>query len=103
VKRGARYTVVVARQRLGTWPLSSISGPLHRARAIAEYFSYKGQATLWGFYGRLTSRPRPTARVAGLAGARPSRGVKLPGDVFYCTSPPARKSAKLSDAMGKGA
>jgi len=68
--------------------------------AIAEYFMYKGKATLV-IFDDLTKQAQAYRQMSLLLRRPPGREA-YPGDVFYCHSRLLERAAKLSDSMGKG-
>jgi F-type H+-transporting ATPase subunit alpha len=68
--------------------------------AIAEYFMYKGQATLI-IYDDLTKQASAYRQMSLLLRRPPGREA-FPGDVFYLHSRLLERAAKLSDALGGG-
>jgi F-type H+-transporting ATPase subunit alpha len=68
--------------------------------AIAEYFMYRGQATLV-VYDDL-SKQAMAYRQMSLLLRRPPGREAFPGDVFYLHSRLLERAAKLSDALGGG-
>ena len=98
-ERGALdYTVVVAASASEPAALQYLAP--YTGAAIAEYFMYKGQATLV-VYDDLTKQAQAYRQMSLLLRRPPGREA-YPGDVFYCHSRLLERAAKLSDAMGKG-
>ncbi|BEV36745.1 F0F1 ATP synthase subunit alpha [Synechococcus sp. M16CYN] len=98
-ERGALdYTVVVAANASEPAALQYLAP--YTGASIAEYFMYKGRATLV-IYDDL-SKQAAAYRQMSLLLRRPPGREAYPGDVFYCHSRLLERAAKLSDAMGKG-
>ena len=98
-ERGALdYTVVVAANASEPAALQYLAP--YTGASIAEYFMYKGKATLV-IYDDL-SKQAAAYRQMSLLLRRPPGREAYPGDVFYCHSRLLERAAKLSDAMGKG-
>jgi len=98
-ERGAlSYTVVVAANASEPAALQYLAP--YTGASIAEYFMYKGKATLV-IYDDL-SKQAAAYRQMSLLLRRPPGREAYPGDVFYCHSRLLERAAKLSDAMGKG-
>ena len=98
-ERGALdYTVVVAANASEPAALQYLAP--YTGAAIAEYFMYKGKATLV-IYDDL-SKQAAAYRQMSLLLRRPPGREAYPGDVFYLHSRLLERAAKLSDAMGKG-
>jgi len=98
-ERGALdYTVVVAASASEPAALQYLAP--YTGAAIAEYFMYKGKATLV-VYDDLTKQAQAYRQMSLLLRRPPGREA-YPGDVFYCHSRLLERAAKLSDAMGKG-
>ena len=98
-ERGALdYTVVVAANASEPADLQYLAP--YTGASIAEYFMYKGKATLV-IYDDL-SKQAAAYRQMSLLLRRPPGREAYPGDVFYCHSRLLERAAKLSDAMGKG-
>ncbi|MAR06193.1 MAG: F0F1 ATP synthase subunit alpha [Cyanobium sp. NAT70] len=98
-ERGALdYTVVVAANASEAAALQYLAP--YTGASIAEYFMYKGKATLV-IYDDL-SKQAAAYRQMSLLLRRPPGREAYPGDVFYCHSRLLERAAKLSDAMGKG-
>jgi len=68
--------------------------------SIAEYFMYKGRATLV-IYDDLTKQAQAYRQMSLLLRRPPGREA-FPGDVFYLHSRLLERAAKLSDKMGSG-
>ena len=98
-ERGALdYTVVVAANASEPAALQYLAP--YTGASIAEYFMYKGKATLV-IYDDLTKQAQAYRQMSLLLRRPPGREA-YPGDVFYCHSRLLERAAKLSDAMGKG-
>ena len=98
-ERGAlAYSVVVAANASESAALQYLAP--YTGASIAEYFMYKGKATLV-IYDDL-SKQAAAYRQMSLLLRRPPGREAYPGDVFYCHSRLLERAAKLSDAMGKG-
>lgn len=98
-ERGALdYTVVVAASASEPAALQYLAP--YTGASIAEYFMYKGKATLV-IYDDLTKQAQAYRQMSLLLRRPPGREA-YPGDVFYCHSRLLERAAKLSDAMGKG-
>jgi F-type H+-transporting ATPase subunit alpha len=98
-ERGALdYTVIVAANADDPATLQYIAP--YTGAAIAEYFMYKGQATLV-IYDDL-SKQASAYRQMSLLLRRPPGREAFPGDVFYLHSRLLERAAKLSDALGAG-
>ena len=98
-ERGALdYTVVVAANASEAAALQYLAP--YTGASIAEYFMYKGKATLV-IYDDLTKQAQAYRQMSLLLRRPPGREA-YPGDVFYCHSRLLERAAKLSDAMGKG-
>jgi F-type H+-transporting ATPase subunit alpha len=92
------YTVIVAANADEPATLQYIAP--YTGAAIAEYFMYKGQATLI-IYDDL-SKQASAYRQMSLLLRRPPGREAFPGDVFYLHSRLLERAAKLSDALGGG-
>jgi F-type H+-transporting ATPase subunit alpha len=98
-ERGALdYTVIVSASADDPATLQYIAP--YTGAAIAEYFMYKGQATLI-IYDDL-SKQASAYREMSLLLRRPPGREAFPGDVFYLHSRLLERAAKLSDALGGG-
>ena len=98
-ERGALdYTVIVSACADDPSTLQYIAP--YTGAAIAEYFMYKGQATLI-IYDDL-SKQANAYREMSLLLRRPPGREAFPGDVFYLHSRLLERAAKLSDALGGG-
>ena len=98
-QRGAlEYTVVVAANASdpATWQwLAPYTGA-----TIAEYFMYKGKATLV-IYDDLSKQAQAYRQMSLLLRRPPGREA-YPGDVFYLHSRLLERAAKLSNELGEG-
>jgi len=92
------YTVVVSASADDSATLQYIAP--YTGAAIAEYFMYKGKATLI-IYDDL-SKQASAYRETSLLLRRPPGREAFPGDVFYLHSRLLERAAKLSDALGGG-
>jgi F-type H+-transporting ATPase subunit alpha len=92
------YTVIVAANADDPATLQYIAP--YTGAAIAEYFMYKGQATLV-IYDDL-SKQASAYRQMSLLLRRPPGREAFPGDVFYLHSRLLERAAKLSDKLGGG-
>ena len=92
------YTVIVAANADDPATLQYIAP--YTGAAIAEYFMYKGQATLI-IYDDL-SKQASAYRQMSLLLRRPPGREAFPGDVFYLHSRLLERAAKLSDELGGG-
>jgi F-type H+-transporting ATPase subunit alpha len=92
------YTVIVAANADEPATLQYIAP--YTGAAIAEYFMYKGQATLI-IYDDLTKQASAYRQMSLLLRRPPGREA-FPGDVFYLHSRLLERAAKLSDALGGG-
>jgi F-type H+-transporting ATPase subunit alpha len=92
------YTVVVSASADDSATLQYIAP--YTGAAIAEYFMYKGKATLI-IYDDL-SKQASAYREMSLLLRRPPGREAFPGDVFYLHSRLLERAAKLSDALGGG-
>ena len=98
-ERGALdYTVVVAANASDPAALQYLAP--YTGASIAEYFMYKGKATLV-IYDDLTKQAQAYRQMSLLLRRPPGREA-YPGDVCYCHSRLLERAANLSDAMGKG-
>jgi len=98
-ERGALpYTVIVAACANDPATLQYIAP--YTGAAIAEYFMYKGQATLV-IYDDL-SKQAAAYRQMSLLLRRPPGREAYPGDVFYLHSRLLERAAKLNDKLGGG-
>ncbi|MFB2769130.1 F0F1 ATP synthase subunit alpha [Pelatocladus sp. BLCC-F211] len=92
------YTVVVAASASEPASLQYLAP--YTGASIAEYFMYKGKATLV-IYDDL-SKQAAAYRQMSLLLRRPPGREAYPGDVFYLHSRLLERAAKLSDELGKG-
>lgn len=98
-ERGAMdYTVVVAAN--ASDPATTQFFAPYTGASIAEYFMYKGKATLV-IYDDL-SKQAAAYRQMSLLLRRPPGREAYPGDVFYIHSRLLERAAKLSDELGGG-
>ena len=97
-KGAMEYTVIVASNANDPATLQYISP--YTGASIAEYFMYKGKATLV-IYDDL-SKQAQAYRQLSLLMRRPPGREAYPGDVFYLHSRLLERAAKLSDALGGG-
>ena len=92
------YTVVVAANADDPATLQYIAP--YTGAAIAEYFMYKGRATLI-IYDDLSKQAQAYRQMSLLLRRPPGREA-YPGDVFYLHSRLLERAAKLSDELGGG-
>ncbi|NJR15137.1 MAG: F0F1 ATP synthase subunit alpha [Calothrix sp. CSU_2_0] len=92
------YTIVVAASASEPAPLQFLAP--YSGAALAEYFMYKGKATLI-IYDDL-SKQAAAYRQMSLLLRRPPGREAYPGDVFYIHSRLLERAAKLSDELGAG-
>ncbi|PSN19844.1 F0F1 ATP synthase subunit alpha [filamentous cyanobacterium CCP5] len=98
-ERGAlEYTIVVAANANDPAPLQYLAP--YTGAALAEYFMYKGQATLV-VYDDLSKQAQAYRQMSLLLRRPPGREA-YPGDVFYLHSRLLERAAKLSEALGEG-
>ena len=97
-KGALSYTVIVAANANDPATLQYIAP--YTGAAIAEYFMYKGKATLI-IYDDL-SKLAQAYRQMSLLLRRPPGREAYPGDVFYLHSRLLERAAKLSDELGGG-
>jgi F-type H+-transporting ATPase subunit alpha len=98
-ERGASdYTIVVAANADDPATLQYIAP--YTGAALAEYFMYKGTATL-AIYDDLTKQASAYRQMSLLLRRPPGREA-YPGDVFYLHSRLLERAAKLSDDLGGG-
>nr|BBI28731.1 CF1 alpha subunit of ATP synthase [Dinophyceae sp. MRD-151] len=98
-ERGAiDYTIVVAATADSPATLQFLSP--YTGAALAEYFIYKGRATLI-IYDDLSKQAQAYREISLLLRRPPGREA-YPGDVFYLHSRLLERAAKLSDALGRG-
>ncbi len=97
--RGAMaYTIVVSASANDPAPLQFNAA--YAGAALAEYFMYKGQATLV-VYDDLTKQAVAYRQMALLLRRPPGREA-YPGDVFFIHSRLLERAAKLKDKLGGG-
>ena len=92
------YTIVVTASASDPAALQYLAP--YTGAAIAEYFMYKGKATLV-IYDDLTKQAQAYRQMSLLLRRPPGREA-YPGDVFYLHSRLLERAAKLSDSMGSG-
>jgi F-type H+-transporting ATPase subunit alpha len=92
------YTVIVAANANEAATLQYIAP--YTGAAIAEYFMYKGKATLI-IYDDLSKQAQAYRQMSLLLRRPPGREA-YPGDVFYLHSRLLERAAKLSDELGGG-
>jgi F-type H+-transporting ATPase subunit alpha len=92
------YTVIVSACANEPATLQYIAP--YTGAAIAEYFMYKGKATLI-IYDDLSKQAQAYRQMSLLLRRPPGREA-YPGDVFYLHSRVLERAAKLSDALGGG-
>ena len=98
-ERGAMdYTVVVAANANDPAALQYLAP--YTGATIAEYFMYKGKATLV-IYDDLTKQAQAYRQMSLLLKRPPGREA-YPGDVFYLHSRLLERAAKLSEELGEG-
>jgi F-type H+-transporting ATPase subunit alpha len=97
-KDAMSYTIVVAASANDPATLQYIAP--YSGAALAEYFMYKGKATLI-IYDDLTKQAMAYRQMSLLLRRPPGREA-YPGDVFYLHSRLLERAAKLSDALGGG-
>jgi F-type H+-transporting ATPase subunit alpha len=98
-ERGALdYTIVVAANANDPAPLQYLAP--YTGAALAEYFMYKGKATLV-VYDDLTKQAQAYRQMSLLLRRPPGREA-YPGDVFYLHSRLLERAAKLSPELGEG-
>lgn len=98
-ERGALdYTVIVAANANDPATLQYLAP--YTGAAIAEYFMYKGQATLV-IYDDLSKQAQAYRQMSLLLRRPPGREA-YPGDVFYLHSRLLERAAKLNDELGGG-
>ena len=97
-KGALSYTVIVAANANDPATLQYIAP--YTGAAIAEYFMYKGKATLI-IYDDLSKQAQAYRQMSLLLRRPPGREA-YPGDVFYLHSRLLERAAKLSDARGGG-
>jgi len=97
-KGASPYTIVVAANADDPATLQYIAP--YTGAALAEYFMYKGKATLI-IYDDLTKQASAYRQMSLLLRRPPGREA-YPGDVFYLHSRLLERAAKLSDELGGG-
>jgi len=97
-KGALSYTVIVAANANDPATLQYIAP--YTGAAIAEYFMYKGKATLI-IYDDLSKQAQAYSQMSLLLRRTPGRDA-YPRDVFYLHSRLLERAAKLSDARGGG-
>ena len=97
-KGALAYTVIVAANADDPATLQYIAP--YTGASIAEYFMYKGRATLI-IYDDLSKQAQAYRQMSLLLRRPPGREA-YPGDVFYLHSRLLERAAKLSDELGGG-
>ena len=97
-KGALAYSVVVAANANDPATLQYLAP--YAGAAIAEYFMYKGKATLI-IYDDLSKQAQAYRQMSLLLRRPPGREA-YPGDVFYLHSRLLERAAKLNDALGGG-
>ena len=98
-ERGALdYTIIVAANANDPAALQFLAP--YTGAALAEYFMYKGRATLI-VYDDLSKQAQAYRQMSLLLRRPPGREA-YPGDVFYLHSRLLERAAKLSDELGGG-
>jgi F-type H+-transporting ATPase subunit alpha len=97
-KEAMAYTIIVSASANDPATLQYIAP--YAGAALAEYFMYKGQATLV-IYDDLTKQASAYRQMSLLLRRPPGREA-YPGDVFYLHSRLLERAAKLSDELGGG-
>jgi F-type H+-transporting ATPase subunit alpha len=97
-KDAMAYTIVVCASANDPATLQYIAP--YAGAALAEYFMYKGKATLV-IYDDLTKQAMAYRQMSLLLRRPPGREA-YPGDVFYLHSRLLERAAKLSDKLGGG-
>jgi F-type H+/Na+-transporting ATPase subunit alpha len=97
-KNALAYTVIVAANASDPATLQYLAP--YTGAAIAEYFMYKGRATLI-IYDDLTKQAQSYRQMSLLLRRPPGREA-YPGDVFYLHSRLLERAAKLSPSLGGG-
>ena len=92
------YTVIVAANASDPATLQYLAP--YTGASIAEYFMYKGRATLV-IYDDLTKQAQAYRQMSLLLRRPPGREA-FPGDVFYLHSRLLERAAKLNGSMGGG-
>nr|ARW64141.1 ATP synthase CF1 subunit alpha [Chondria sp. (in: red algae)] len=97
-KGALEYTIIVAANADDPATLQYIAP--YTGAALAEYFMYKGKATLV-IYDDLTKQAQAYRQMSLLLRRPPGREA-YPGDVFYLHSRLLERAAKLNDDLGAG-
>ena len=97
-KNALDYTIIVAANADDSATLQYIAP--YTGAALAEYFMYKGKATLV-VYDDLTKQAQAYRQMSLLLRRPPGREA-YPGDVFYLHSRLLERAAKLNDSLGGG-
>ena len=97
-KDAMSYTIIVSASANDPATLQYIAP--YSGAALAEYFMYKGKATLV-IYDDLTKQAMAYRQLSLLLRRPPGREA-YPGDVFYLHSRLLERAAKLSDTLGGG-
>ena len=97
-KNALSYTVIVAANADEPATLQYIAP--YTGASIAEYFMYKGKATLV-IYDDLSKQAQAYRQMSLLLRRPPGREA-YPGDVFYLHSRLLERAAKLNDTLGGG-
>ncbi|MEL6129226.1 MAG: F0F1 ATP synthase subunit alpha, partial [Cyanobacteria bacterium J06628_4] len=98
-ERGAMdYTIVVSASANDPAPLQFLAP--YTGAALAEYFMYKGKATLV-IYDDLSKQAQAYRQMSLLLRRPPGREA-YPGDVFFIHSRLLERAAKLSPELGEG-
>jgi F-type H+-transporting ATPase subunit alpha len=97
-KNALSYTVIVAANASDPATLQYLAP--YTGASIAEYFMYKGKATLV-IYDDLTKQAQAYRQMSLLLRRPPGREA-YPGDVFYLHSRLLERAAKLSNKLGGG-
>nr|YP_010618684.1 ATP synthase CF1 subunit alpha [Rhodomelopsis africana]WAX02697.1 ATP synthase CF1 subunit alpha [Rhodomelopsis africana] len=97
-KSALEYTIIVAANADDPATLQYIAP--YTGATLAEYFMYKGKATLV-IYDDLTKQAQAYRQMSLLLRRPPGREA-YPGDVFYLHSRLLERAAKLSDDLGGG-
>jgi len=97
-KGALSYTVIVAANASDPATLQYLAP--YTGASIAEYFMYKGKATLV-IYDDLTKQAQAYRQMSLLLRRPPGREA-FPGDVFYLHSRLLERAAKLSESLGGG-
>merc|ERR1711998_422348 len=92
------YTTIVTASANESATLQYIAP--YTGASIAEYFMYKGKATLT-IYDDLSKQAQAYRQMSLLLRRPPGREA-FPGDVFYLHSRLLERAAKLSDELGGG-